>query len=174
MSEPSKDGHGYAIAAPHAREEERLEALKATGLLDSAPQQRFDRLTELAKGTFDVETAVISLVDADRQWFLSTCGLDAKETSRDVAFCAHTIHEDDYLVVEDASNDPRFKGNPLVTSGPYIRFYAGAVLRNPEGLPLGTLCLLDPSPRSMSLQELNTLRTMVRLVEGEIFQVDND
>ncbi|KGE03851.1 GAF domain-containing protein [Pseudohaliea rubra] len=155
---------------PHDRESERLASLRATGLLDAQPEARFDRFTELAQTVFDVATAVISLVDADRQWFLSKCGLDADETSRDIAFCAHSIHEDQYLVVEDASEDPRFKDNPLVTSDPYIRFYAGAVLRDPTGLPLGTLCIFDPQPRSMTLRDRNALVSMARMVEHEIYQ----
>jgi GAF domain-containing protein len=151
------------------REDERLAALRKTGLLDAQPEARFDRFTELAQTVFDVATAVISLIDADRQWFLSKCGLDADETSRDIAFCAHSIHEDKYLVVEDASEDPRFKDNPLVTSDPCIRFYAGAVLRDPTGLPLGTLCIFDPQPRSMTLRDRNALVSMARMVEHEIY-----
>lgn len=160
----------FSIAPLYEREGERLAGLQATGLLDSQPEARFDRFTELAQNVFDVATAVISLIDADRQWFLSKCGIDADETSREIAFCAHSILEDQYLVVEDASQDPRFKGNPLVISDPYIRFYAGAVLRDPKGLPLGTLCIFDPQPRSMTLRDRNALVSMARMVEHEIYQ----
>ena len=157
-------------AAPmHDKEEQRIASLHKTGLLDSGGSERFDKITALATQTFKVETSVVSLVDTDRQWFLSSCGLDEKETARDVAFCAHAINEKTIMVVNDARADPRFKDNPLVTEHPHIRFYAGAVINDPEGLPLGTLCIFDPEPREFSMQDQNTLRTMANLVEQGIF-----
>lgn len=163
-----------AIAAAHLREEERISSLYASNLLDSEPGARFDRITRLAQTVFGVETATISLIDINRQWFLSKCGLDTKETSRDIAFCAHAILEDEILVIEDARTDPRFKDNTLVTGPPYIRFYAGAVLRDPEGLPLGTLCVFDPHPRSMSEKDQRTLLALVDVAQHEIFQTTED
>ncbi|MFC0444642.1 EAL domain-containing protein [Pseudidiomarina halophila] len=163
-----------SIPADHRREKERLASLHASNLLDSQPGAQFDRITRLAQTIFDVEVATISLIDVNRQWFLSKCGLDAKETSREVAFCAHAIHEDEILVIEDARADERFKDNPLVTGSPYIRFYAGAVLRDPEGLPLGTLCIFDPRPRKMSEREERTLIALLDVAQHEIFQTTED
>lgn len=151
-----------------AFETERLQDLYALKILDTAAEERFDRYTSLAADIFDVSIALVSLVDKDRQWFKSACGLAAKETSRDVAFCAHAILEPEMLVIPDARNDPRFAGNPLVVNEPHIRFYAGAVLRGPTGKPVGTLCLIDHKPRDLSEREHDRLRELARLVEREL------
>jgi GAF domain-containing protein len=112
---------------------ERLDALRALGILDTEGEERFDRITRLAKRLFGVPIALISLVDQDRQWFKSRQGLDASETSREISFCGHAILKDSALVVSDTLNDERFHDNPLVTSEPSIRFYAGQPLRAPGG-----------------------------------------
>ncbi len=164
---------GAVAPEPHAREEQRLSVLHALNLLDSAPDPRFDRITNLAADVFDVPIALISLVDENRQWFLSRCGLEETETGRDESFCGHALHETDILVVEDATEDDRFATNPLVTGGPNIRFYAGAVLEADDGLPLGTLCLIDTKPRSLSVAERRRLVKMARLTRAELLPNSN-
>lgn len=128
-------------------EADRIVALRALDLLDSPAEQEFDRIVELACLALDVPMALVSLVDSDRQWFKATAGITVCETSRSVSFCAHAIHEDDVLVVPDASFDPRFHDNPLVVGEPHIRFYAGIPLRLPSGHRIGTLCVLSPEAR---------------------------
>ncbi len=128
-------------------EKERLAALAATNLLDSKPDERFDRLARLAANSLEAETALVSLIDSDRQWFKSRINLETQETSRDVSFCAHAIEGTDIMVVLDATKDERFRDNPLVTGSPHIRFYAGAPLITSEGHALGTLCVIDDKPR---------------------------
>lgn len=136
-----------------ANEAERLAALRNYAILDTDPDDNFDRIVQLAARQFDVPIALISLVDEKRQWFKACCGLDVRETDRDLAFCAHAILGDDVFLVLDASKDERFADNPLVTGGPKIRFYAGAPLVNPQGHKLGTLCLIDNEPRDGFSQE---------------------
>ena len=135
------------IAPLPANESQRLDALRRLLILDTPPEERFDRLVAFAAQEFQVPTALISLVDANRQWFKACVGLDARETARDVSFCSHALDMPDVLVVPDAALDPRFADNPLVTGPPHIRFYAGAQLRLPDGLVVGTLCLIAPTPR---------------------------
>lgn len=128
-------------------ERDRLEALRSYEILDTAAEADFDDLVEVASAVFDVPIAVITLVDVERQWFKAKVGLDATETPRDHAFCAHAILRDETLVVPDATDDPRFSDNPLVTADPSIRFYAGAPLLTDDGHGLGTLCVIDSKPR---------------------------
>lgn len=128
-------------------EDSRIAALKTTGLLDSLPEARFDRLTRLASNALGTEIALVSLIDRDRQWFKSKQGLDVSETPRDQAFCDHAIKTPDVMVVADAKTDPRFIDNPLVTGDPNIAFYAGAPLITKDGHALGTLCVIDSKPR---------------------------
>ena len=110
---------------------------------------RFDRITRFAMGEFEMPMALISLVDRDRQWFKSNFGVDCAQTSRDTSFCAHTILERQTLVVPDALKDTRFRDNPLVIGKPWVRFYAGAILRLPYGPAVGSLCVMDTRPREM-------------------------
>ena len=128
-------------------ERHRLQALTSYGVLDTAPEEAFESLARIACRTFSVPIALVSLVDADRQWFKASVGLSVPETSRDVAFCAHAIAGEGTLVVRDAAADPRFEANPLVTGDPAIRFYAGAPLVTAEGFRLGTFCIIDRAPR---------------------------
>ena len=131
-------------------EDERLATLRDYGVLDSLPDPRTDVFVRLAADIFDMPVSMVSLVDKDRQWFKAAKGIDAAETPRDMAFCAHAIlNPSDVMVVEDAAADPRFKDNALVTGGPSIRFYAGAPILSPEGYPLGTLCVIDNKPRTL-------------------------
>lgn len=129
-------------------EDDRLSALKATKLLDTEPEERFDRVTRLAANALGVEVALVSLIDEDRQWFKSKHGTDLCSTDREIAFCGHAIKQEDVMVVLDATLDARFVDNPLVTGDPKIRFYAGAPLITKEGHALGTLCVIDSQPRS--------------------------
>ena len=128
-------------------EANRLEALRALGLLDSLPEKAFDDVVALTRAVLDVPTALISLIDSDRQWFKAAAGLDAHETPRSLSFCGHAIHQPDVFVVPDATFDPRFHDNPLVVGEPHIRFYAGFPLTLPSGYRIGTLCALSPVPR---------------------------
>jgi len=145
-------------------EQERLAALRNYFLLDTEPEEEFEGIVHLASYICQTPIAAISLVDQDRQWFKAITGLDAKETSRDVAFCAHAILQDGALIVPDATNDERFCDNPLVSSSPHIRFYAGIPLVSPEGYHLGTLCVIDRVPRTLSSDQLDSLRILVNSI----------
>ena len=150
-------------------EPQRLQSLRALGILDTDPEERFDRLTRLARRFFDVPIALISFVDEDRQWFKSKEGLAADETAREHSFCAHAILDDEsIMVVSDASNDARFSENPLVTGAPEIRFYAGCPVKAPDGSPLGTLCVIDHRPRDLGDDDASVLRDLAELVEQEL------
>ncbi|KMQ76721.1 GAF domain-containing protein [Marinobacter subterrani] len=156
-------------------EAHRLSALDELALLDTPPEERFDRLTRVAARTFGVPIALVSLVDRNRQWFKSRHGLDAPETARDISFCGHAILRDEPLVIENALNDERFADNPLVTGNPSIRFYAGAPLRDRRGHRVGTLCIIDNEPRTFSEQDKATLRDLADMVEREfgLGELDN-
>lgn len=158
------------ITAPlPANEAQRLQALYAYEILDTTEEQRFDDLTRLAAAICDTPISLISLVDSNRQWFKSRIGLDASETSRDVAFCAHAILRPvDVLVVPDAASDPRFASNPLVLGEPGIRFYAGAPLVAPGGEALGTLCVIDKLPRELPLSKFEALSALARIVVSQL------
>jgi GAF domain-containing protein len=145
-------------------ETERLRALKALSLLDTPPEERFDRVVRFAAEQFDMPIALVSLIDRDRQWFKARFGLDARQTGRDISFCGHAILHDELFIVEDAQQDARFADNPLVTGDPHVRFYAGASLSAAGGERIGTLCLIDRVPRTLGAVEqavLEALRTLV-------------
>ena len=146
----------------------RLEALHGTHLLDAPEQEAFDNLTQLAANITEAPIALISLVTEDRQWFLSRSGTEARETSRSIAFCAHTILRNEMMVIEDALEDPRFHDNPLVKGGPHIRFYAGVPLVLPSGEAVGTLCVIDHQPRHLSDGQRSALKTLASSVLAEI------
>jgi diguanylate cyclase (GGDEF)-like protein len=149
-------------------EKRRLAALKRLGILDTAPEERFDRLTNMVRRIYNVPVALISLIDDDRQWFKSKQGLDIDETPRAHAFCDYTIRQDRLLIVSDATEDVRFQDNPLVTGPPHIRFYAGMPIREPSGFKIGSLCIIDYEPRPVQEMDLDVLRTIASLVEDEI------
>ncbi|WP_273036339.1 sensor domain-containing diguanylate cyclase [Massilia timonae] len=136
-------------------------------MLDTPPETRFDRYTRLAAMTFGVPIALVSLVDADRQWFKSRTGLEPQETPRSISFCSHTVQARDMLVVEDAARDPRFADNVLVTGEPHIRFYAGQPVYS-DGQAVGTLCIIDRAPRVFSIEERQVLKDLAGLVEVEL------
>jgi GAF domain-containing protein len=141
-------------------EAERLAYLHSLGILDSDPAETSNAIVNAAARIAGVPMSAISIIDTDRQWFKATCGMgDATQTDRDVSFCAHTIHFADRMIVEDATADPRFRDNPVVTGPPHVRFYAGFVLRM-EGRALGALCVVDDKPRSLSVEQALKLQDL--------------
>ncbi|UMR29986.1 GAF domain-containing protein [Massilia sp. MB5] len=160
------------IAAPLPdNEAERLSALLALLILDTPPEERFDKIVAFAAEEFDVPIALISLVDTDRQWFKAAIGLGATcETGRDISFCGHAIMRGDIMVVPNALEDARFHDNPLVSGPPHIRFYAGAPLILPSGYALGTLCIIDTRPRTLDGIELAILSTLRSLAVQELIK----
>lgn len=145
----------------------RLATLTSLSILDTEEEERFNKLTRIAKKTFNVPIALFSLIDENRQWFKSCLGLDVRQTTRDISFCGHAILEDKILVIADALKDKRFFDNPLVTSSPYIRFYAGCPLKVLNSR-IGTLCIIDTIPRTIDDDELSILRDLASLVENEL------
>ncbi len=147
---------------------ERLRTLERSGLLDHPEDPALQRLVRLTATVMETPVALISLVDHDRQWFLAKHGLDAKETPRAISFCTHTIDGDSPLVVPDAQQDPRFYNNPLVTTQPHIRFYAGCPLKGENGHKLGALCVIDTNPRKISNSHLQLLEDLREIVNREL------
>lgn len=158
-------------AAPFPpNEKSRITALHLLNILDTQPEERFDRLTRMAKRLFNVPIALVTLVDSDRQWFKSSVGLRLPETPRDISFCGHAILADDVMMVPDASQDERFFDNPLVTGNPSIRFYAGCPLKVGEH-SLGTLCVIDDKPREFDDEERQLLQDLAQMAEQELSAV---
>jgi formate hydrogenlyase transcriptional activator len=153
---------------PPRNEEERLEALRRYEILDTLPEQEFDDLTLLAAQICGVPIALVSLIDADRQWFKAKVGLDASEAPRDHTFCAHAILQPDLFIVEDALKDEALATHPSVVSDPNIRFYAGAPIITAEGHALGTLCVIDRVPRGLEPGQIKALRALSRQVMAQL------
>jgi signal transduction histidine kinase len=149
---------------PASVESRRLAALQAYGVLDTPRESAYDDIARIASAICGTPMALISLVETERQWFKSEVGLGVNETPIGSSMCAHAILESDLLVVPDTRLDPRFAGNPLVTGDPNLKFYAGAVLKTPDGLPIGTVCVLDTVTRDLDSAQLDTLRALARQV----------
>lgn len=149
-------------------EAERLLALRELLILDTPPEERFDRIVQFAAEEFGVPIALISLIDSDRQWFKARFGLNVCETDRKRSFCGHAIHATEVMVVNDATQDPRFADNPMVLGPPHIRFYAGAPLEIKPGVRLGTLCLIDRRRRGLDSTDLAILQSLRDLAVGEL------
>lgn len=145
----------------------RLETLHSLDILNTLPHEQFDRLTRIARHTFQVPIAMVTLIDADHQLFKSCIGLDIAETSRETSFCGHAILGDGVFVIPDTREDDRFADNPFVSEDPYLRFYAGCPIRAPNGMKLGTLCVLDVKPRSFGKDDIKTLKDLAALAESE-------
>jgi anti-sigma regulatory factor (Ser/Thr protein kinase) len=146
----------------------RLAALHRYRILDTAPERAFDDLTMLASHICGTPMALITLVDADRQWFKSRIGITPSETSRTISFCAHAIKQGDLFIIPDARKDERLRDNPLVTGDPHIRFYAGAPLVTPDGHALGTLCVVDRVTRTLTPRQIEALDALRRQVESQL------
>ncbi|MET0858661.1 MAG: diguanylate cyclase [Telluria sp.] len=151
-----------------SKEHYRLRSLRSLAILDTPAEHRFDQFTLLATAAFGVPIALVSLVDGDRQWFKSRVGLAASETDRSVSFCSHAIESEATLVVADALQDARFSANALVLGEPHIRFYAGQPIRSHDGFAVGTLCIIDTRPRSLTDEQLSMLQSLAKLVEHEL------
>jgi len=162
------------IPAPFPENEsKRLASIQALNILDTPAEERFDRVTRIARRMFDVPFSVVTVVDANRQWFKSCIGIDVQETPREISFCAHAILNNEIMVIEDTFQDPRFVDNPLVSEEPHVRFYAGRPLKLPsiggeDAGYLGTLCILDSKPRQMSADDLELLDDLASMVESEL------
>ena len=153
-------------------EPERLRTLHSLNILDTESEERFDRITRIAKRMFNVPIELISLVDENRQWFKSCLGLAVGETSRDISFCGHAILENNCFIIEDASKDERFHDNPLVVGEPYIKFYAGCPIQYSDDSNLGTLCIIDSKPRHFTKEDHDALIDLAKTVENEIVSFD--
>ncbi len=151
-----------------ANEQQRLAALYQLLLLDTPPEQRFDMIVDFAASEFDVPICLITLLDHERQWFKARVGLPVCSTPRDISFCGHAILQPEVMVVPDALDDVRFADNPLVTSEPHIRFYAGAPIELPSGHAVGTLCIIDTKPRTLDDVELSILASLRDLLVLEL------
>ena len=158
------------LAAPKPTgDAERVAALHQLRVLDTDPDERFERITRIASKLLGVPIVAVSLVDEARQWFKSIQGLDVRETGRDISFCGHAIYSgEDLFVVTDALRDPRFVDNPLVTDAPSIRFYAGGPVHTTDGQPIGTLCAIDTEPRQFDAEQRQLLRDLADMVEAEL------
>ncbi|WP_181036474.1 GAF domain-containing protein [Arthrobacter sp. B1805] len=166
--EPARPVLPKTLPAAREFERQRLRSLERSGLLDSGDDERFDRLTRKACAQFKVSTAIISLLDADRQYLKSFVGAFPRNIRRDDAFCNVTIEGEDLLVVPDLRADERFRDNPLVVGEPFVRFYAGVPLRGPGGWFVGSMCILDTIPRELHGREQERLRRLADEVELEM------
>lgn len=155
-----------------ADDAKRVYQLRSLGILDTPAEERFDRLTRLAKRFFQVPIAMVNLVDSKRLWVKSSIGLDRGESPRDISLCGHAILGDEVLVVPDAKQDPRFSDNPYVINAPYLRFYAGWPLKYFDGSKMGTLCIIDTKPRQLNQDDLEAFKDLAELVQREMLAIE--
>lgn len=160
------------VAPPHVDEERRLALLRSLCILDTPPEERFDQITRVASALFDVPIALVGLIDAERQWYKSCVGIDGTETDRSITFCSHAINRDGPMVIEDTLEDPLFADHPMVTSGLEVRFYAGVSLRPVDGLPIGTLCIVDVEPRAFGERDRLLLVDLASWAEREMGTIE--
>ena len=150
-------------------EQARVAALHQYEILDTEPQEAFDRITRLTKTVMQMPMVLVNMVDRDRQWFLSCQGVKEKEVPRrDSSFCIHAIRQTDPLIVSDTLEDPRFAENPRVVGKPNVRFYIGVPLRSRDGFNVGTLCSMDTKPRQLTTEQIDIMRDFGRLVVDEL------
>ncbi len=149
-------------------EKKRLNSLYHLKILDTLPEERFDRITKLATSLFGVPISTITLIDSNREWFKSCQGLDNREGKRAISFCGHAILEDEELIINDTLKDERFRNNPMVTKKPKIRFYAGIPLRSADGFKVGVLCIKDTKPRKLSFEQKENLKRLAKWAEIEL------
>jgi signal transduction histidine kinase len=158
----------HKAARLHPDEQQRLQALRSYGILDTAAEPAFDDITKIASYVCQTPISAVSLVDEGRQWFKSEVGLGIRETPIQQSMCAHALLEHSFLEIPDTTKDPRMAGNPLVTGEPRVRYYAGAVLRTPDGLPIGTICVLDHQPRQLTAEQREVLAALARQVMTQL------
>jgi GAF domain-containing protein len=157
------------IEAPTPKDEaERLKSLRALGLLDTPPQEAYDRITRIATRLLGTPMSTLTLIDSDREWFLSLQGIAERQGPRSRSFCGHALLADDVMVVPDALKDPRFDGNSLVVGPPYVRFYMGKTLYSLDGQRIGVFCVKDVKPRVPSDDEIQDLRDLAAWAELEV------
>ena len=172
MSSPAPNNpepsHSHLAASLHRREAERVAALESFEILDTPREREFDDIAILAAEICDAPIAVVNLVTSGRQWFKAEVGLGVRETPLETSFCGHALLEQDFMMVTDMTKDPRFDCNPLVTAENGIRFYAGALLKNEAGLPIGTLCILDTRVRTLTDRQKQTLGRLARQAMSQI------
>lgn len=163
------DALNKSYTAPlHPNESQRLEALRSYGILDTPTEPAFDDLTRIARYVCDVPASSITFIDDGRQWHKSENGIGVRETPVNVSLCAHAILEQGFVEIGDVSMDSRFNANPFVAGAPHVRFYAGALLRTPDGLPLGTICVIDFKPRKLSTEQRDVLAALARQVMAQM------
>lgn len=158
----------WLAAPPPLDEPARLDALRKLQILDTPPDERFDRITRLAAQVLDVPFAAIGLMDAHREWFKSRHGYPLSEVPRDVSLCAYAILEKDSFSVDDMFDDNRFADMPGVSDSPNMRFYAGVSLKEPGGQPVGALCVMDTRPRRLNPEELQSLKDLAALAQDAL------
>lgn len=156
------------IAAPHPDQDRRLAALNSFGILDTDREQAYDEVVALVSALCEAPIAVVNFIDSDRQWFKAEVGLGVRSTPLDTSLCSHVILEDEFVEIPDTLLDPRMRDNPLCTGEPGLRFYAGATLRTSEGLPLGTLCVLDHKPRALSPVQRQAVEVLAKQVMRQL------
>ncbi len=154
-------------------EEERLACLNSLDILDTPPERIYDQVTALAADILDVPIALVSIVDRERQWFKSKCGLDADETGRDISFCGHVVFTNQPLTIPDTLQDERFADNPLVTGEPKIRFYAGLPITIKDNITVGTLCVIDTKPRQLTEEQIRRFHQLKSIVEESFIAIRN-